>query len=139
MNVGMGSVARRHAASLRGLTGRGLTGRGLIGLVLVGLLAGCATNIMRPREESHCRAAMEKLGEWTGEKGDPAIESTVSAKRVIDGKQVSVVNISYRQGGTGRLITCTYDASGKGPAIDVIYKNVHLTEDDLKRLNAAVK
>lgn len=113
--------------------------RALAALVLVGLLAGCATEMLRPREESHCRAAIDKLGEWTGEKGDPDIESTVSAKRVVDGKQVSIVNISYRQGGTGRLITCTYAASGKGPVLDVIYKNVHLTADDLRRLNAALK
>ena len=126
MNEGMGSFTNRYSGFARGLAA----------LVLVGLIAGCSTNIMRPREESHCRAAMEKLGEWTGEKGDPEIESTVSAKRVVDGKQVSVVNISYKQGGTGRLITCTYAASGKPP---VIYKNVHLTEDDLKRLNAALK
>lgn len=113
--------------------------RALAALVLIGLLSACATNMLRAREESHCRAALDKLGEWTGEKGDPQIDSTVTAKRAVDGKQVSIVNITYRQGGTGRLITCTYQASGKGPVLDVIYKNVHLTEDDLKRLNAAVK
>lgn len=118
----------------------GPTARLLGLLALTGLVAaGCATNMLRAREESHCREALDKLGEWTGEKGDPKIETTVTAKRDVDGKRVSIVNISYRQGGTGRLITCTYDVSGKGPVLDVIYKNVHLTEDDLKRLNAAVK
>ena len=113
--------------------------RAVAALILAGLLAGCATNMLRPREQSHCREVLDKLGEWTNEKGDPQIDTTVSSKRVVDGKEVSIVNISYRQGGTGRLITCTYAASGKGPVIDVIYKNVHLTDDDLKRLNAAVK
>ena len=113
--------------------------RAVAALVLAGVVSGCATEMLRAREESHCRAALEKLGEWTGEKGDPNIESTVATTRTVDGKQVRIVNISYRQGGTGRLITCTYAPSGKGPVLDVIYKNVHLTDDDLKRLNAAVK
>jgi hypothetical protein len=96
--------------------------RAMVVLALAGMVTGCVSDVLTPHEESHCRSALETLGKWTGETGDPTI-----------------VNISYRQGGTGRLITCTYARSGEGPALDVIYKNVHLTDDDLKRLNAAVK
>ncbi len=114
--------------------------RAAVALALAGLVTtGCASTFLTPHEESHCRNALETLGKWTGETGDPSIVDTYTSKRTVDGKQVRVVNINYRQGGTGRLITCTYARSGEGPAIDVIYKNVHLTDDDLKRLNAAVK
>lgn len=113
--------------------------RAAVALVLVGALGGCATDMLRSHEESHCRKAIDKLGEWTGEKGDASVDTVVSTKRVVDGKRRSIVNITYHQGGTGRLITCTYAGNGEGPALDIIYKNVHLTDDDLKRLNAAIK
>lgn len=113
--------------------------RGAGAMLLAMAVAGCAaTDMLRAREENHCRRVLDTLGEWTGEKDDPSIESTVSARREIEGKPVSTVTISYRQGGSGRLITCTYAADGEGPVLDVIYKNVHLTDDDLKRLNEAV-
>jgi hypothetical protein len=113
--------------------------RAMVVLALAGMVTGCVSDVLTPHEESHCRSALDTLGKWTGETGDPTIVNTYSSTRTVDGKQVRIVNISYRQGGTGRLITCTYDVSGKGPVLDVIYKNVHLTDDDLKRLNAAVK